>query len=73
MTFTINFEKKESYSSLDIGTTIETILRFGDLETRCQAKVDTGSQICFFDREYADTLEIEVESGYRENFSTLGG
>lgn len=73
MSFEIDFHKKEHYRSLETGITIETILRYGDLETRCQAKVDTGSQVCFFDRNYADVLEIDVESGYHEKFSTLGG
>jgi hypothetical protein len=38
-----------------------------------KAKIDTGSQICMFEREIADYLEIDVESGFREKFSTLGG
>lgn len=73
MTFTIDFEKKETYRSIEIGITIEAILRNGDLQTNCQAKIDTGSQFCLFERDIADALEIDVESGYRENFSTLGG
>ncbi len=73
MSFPIEFQKKTIYPSLDIGITIDTILRYGNLQTECSAKVDTGAQSCIFERGVADALEIDVESGYREKFSTLGG
>lgn len=31
------------------------------------------TQFCIFERGVADELEINVESGYREKFPTLGG
>lgn len=40
MSFPISFEKKEIYSSLDIGITIEAKLRYADLEASCTAKSD---------------------------------
>jgi hypothetical protein len=73
MTFSIDFQKKANYPSLDIGITLTTILRYGNLQTECLAKIDTGAQCCLFERGVADALEIDVESGYRESFSTLGG
>ncbi len=73
MSFPIDFHKKETYDSLKTGITIDAILRFGANEQSCSAKVDTGSEYCFFTRIIADALEIDVESGYREKFSTLGG
>jgi hypothetical protein len=73
MTFRIDFGKKETYDSTKTGITIETTLRFGNNEQTCAAKIDTGSEFCFFTRILADALEIDVESGHRENFSTLGG
>jgi hypothetical protein len=73
MSFSIEFDKKETYPSLDVGITIRAILRYGDLQTACSAKLDTGSQTCFFERGVADSLEIDVEGGYRERFSTLAG
>ncbi len=48
-------------------------MRYGYLETFCLAKVDTGAEFCLFERTFADSLEIDVENGYREKFSTLGG
>jgi|GEM_PF-490072 len=73
MTFQIDFQKKEIYKSLETGITIDAILRYGNLETICHAKIDTGSQVCLFERGAAEYLEIDVESGYKENFSTLAG
>lgn len=73
MSFQIEFQKREIYESLEIGITIEAVLRYGNLKTNCQAKIDTGAQVCLFSRDYADILEIEVEGGYREKFSTLSG
>ncbi len=73
MSFQIDFSKRVNYKSLETGVTIEAILRYGNLETNCDAKIDTGSEVCLFGRDFADILEIDVESGYREKFSTLGG
>ena len=73
MSFTIEFQKKETYRSLDAGITIDVILRYANREQPCPAKVDTGAEFCLFNRTLADVLEIDVESGYREKFSTLGG
>ena len=73
MSFIIEFEKKKSYDSLKTGITIDVILRSGNLEQPCPAKIDTGSEVCLFSRISADVLEIDLESGYREVFSTLAG
>lgn len=73
MSFPVEYQTKSRYQSLDTGVTIEAVLRYGDLETICVAKVDTGSQVCLFGRSFADALEIEIEHGYREVFSTLTG
>ncbi|MGE0127898.1 MAG: aspartyl protease family protein [Blastocatellales bacterium] len=73
MAFLVEYQKKSRYESLVTGITIETVLRYGGLETICDAKIDTGSQVCLFGRSFADSLEIDVEQGYREVFSTLTG
>lgn len=72
MSFQIDFQKRGTYKSLKTGITIDAVLRYGNREQLCSAKVDTGSEVCLFTRILADALEIEVESGYQENFSTLG-
>ena len=69
----LNFQKKAIYDSLEVGITLETILRLGDIETICEAKVDTGSDICIFKREIGEYLEIDIESGYKKRLVTLAG
>jgi len=73
MSFFLEYQEKQVYDSLKTGITIDVILRSADLEQPCPAKIDTGSEVCLFSRTLADFLEIEVESGYREVFSTLAG
>ena len=71
MVYLLEFDKKENYQSLKTGITVDVILRSGNRRHDCSAKVDTGSEVCLFEREVADVLEIDVESGDRENFGTL--
>jgi hypothetical protein len=73
MAFPVEYQRRASYESFAAGITVEAILRYGSLETACEAKVDTGSQVCLFGRTFADALDIDVENGYREVFSTLAG
>ncbi len=73
MGFELEFQKKENYSSLETGISVETILRYRDIKINCVAEVDTGAEVCLFQRTFADALEIDVETGYRQKFSTLGG
>jgi hypothetical protein len=73
MSFQIEFQNKEIYPSVKTGITINAILRYGNREQVCPAKVDTGAEFCLFNRTLADSLAIDVESGYQEKFSTLGG
>ena len=39
----------------------------------CQAKIDTGGQVCLFMREIGETLGIDIETGHRHSFNTLAG
>ena len=71
--YQLDFQKNAQYDSLESGITIEAILRFGDAETSCFAKVDTGAEICLFTREIGEFLEVDVESGYKTRLSTLVG
>ncbi len=73
MSFHLEFQKRGTYHSLGTGVTVEATLRYGGFEVMCLAKVDTGSEVCLFGRTFADSLGIDVESGYREVFSTLAG
>ena len=57
MSFQIDFEKKLTYESIRTGITIDAVLRYGESEVICPAKVDTGSEFCLFARTFADALD----------------
>jgi hypothetical protein len=69
----LNFKRRKITIRSKTASLPAAILRYGNRERICPAKVDTGSEVCLFARTLADSLEIDVESGYREKFSTLGG
>ena len=69
----LEFTHKESYPSREIGVTLSIQLQCGLESVTIHAKVDTGAQNCIFQREYADILGLELESGVRQEFSTVVG
>ena len=73
MSHRLEFQKRLKYDSSEIGITIKAILRYGASETVCTAKVDTGSEICLFEREVGEFLGIKVEKGYSQRLLTLNG
>jgi len=73
MSFNLNFQKKHTYNSLEIGITIDALLRHGSSEVTCLAKVDSGSEFCLFERGVAEAIGNDVESGHNRLFSTLTG
>lgn len=73
MPFQLSFTRRETYSSAASGINLETTLRFGGLFINCDAKVDTGAEVCLFQRAIAEALEIPIENGTRKRLETLTG
>jgi hypothetical protein len=73
MPFQLSFTRREKYSSLATGIDLETTLRFGDLFINCEAKVDTGAEVCLFQRDIGEALEIPIENGIKKRLETLTG
>ena len=73
MSYQLNFAGKYTYDSTKVGIPVKATLRRNDLFVSVNAKIDTGSEFCLFGREYAEALEIEIETGYQKNLSTLAG
>ncbi|MGH9799282.1 MAG: hypothetical protein ACRD82_02880, partial [Blastocatellia bacterium] len=69
----LTFSTKDYFRTTNDGITIPVRLERNDLISFCEAKIDTGSQYCLFQREIADDLEIEVADGYPFHFTTLAG
>lgn len=69
----ISFDRTFFYNTLKTGITVSVILSNGDISTDFEAKVDTGSSYCVFERTQAERLEIDVESGEPLRISTATG
>ncbi len=72
---TLTFRSTYSYSGSDNGIEIPISLRVVGSErpVRLLAKVDTGASFCIFQRDYAEQLGIDVESGEHRRISTAAG
>jgi aspartyl protease len=68
--FRLRYQYRASKSGIEIPITISA----GSGRTAgVVAKVDTGAAACIFQREHAEALGIDVESGKEEWFSTATG
>lgn len=73
MPFQVSFTRREKYSSLATGINLETTLRFGNIFINCEAKVDTGAEVCLFQRAIGEALDIPIENGVKKRLETLTG
>lgn len=48
-------------------------MRVGGLFINCDAKVDTGAEVCLFQRAIGEALEIPIENGVEKRLETLTG
>lgn len=48
-------------------------MRLGKDSVNFEAKIDTGSTYCIFERTHGEKLGIEIETGLRESVSTASG
>jgi hypothetical protein len=73
MPYHLSFDVKRHYVSTKAGITVEAVLRHGQSTANCVAKIDTGAQLCLFEREVGEFLGIEVERGSPVHLATLTG
>lgn len=73
MPYTLSFRERQNYDPGEDGITVPVILSTGYKQVRLLAKVDTGAANCIFQREYAEELGIDVETGSPKNFDTVVG
>jgi len=73
MSHQLTFSIKNFFRTTKVGIAIPVSLERNNLSTFREAKIDTGSQYCLFQREIADDLEIEVQDGYPFYLTTLAG
>jgi len=73
MAFQLSFGQRHRYDSHESGITVETILRHDEAAINCAAKIDTGAQVCLFEREIGEYLGIQIEQGSEIELATLTG
>lgn len=73
MTHQLDFKIRYPYQSARGGISIPAFLIAGNKDAECFAKIDTGAEFCLFQRDIADTLELDVENGHLLRMETLTG
>lgn len=70
----LEFETLHTYGTHKRSIELDVTLRFGERTVSFPAQLDTGATFCVFERGYAETLGLTVESGEPIRFSTaIGG
>ncbi len=73
MTFKIEFEKFIQYDAGQPGITLPVELRLGNDSVFFNAKLDTGSSFCVFERKHGEELGLKIETGLRNTIGTATG
>jgi hypothetical protein len=69
----LEFDILHKYSLYKVGITVETILKSGDLRVDVEAKIDTGSTYCIFERHHGEGLNLDIVSGNLIEIGTATG
>lgn len=72
MNYQLDFKIRYQYETTKIGITIPVVLSVGGLTADANSKFDPGSEYCLFQREIADRLSLDVESGLFLRMSSIG-
>ena len=70
---TIEFDKIHFYSLFDVGITVSVNLLYAGKDVVFDAKIDTGSTFCIFQRLHGELLGLEIENGIAVNIGTATG
>lgn len=71
--FTLTFENVHEYDAGLAGITVPIELSVGEQSVKVQAKLDSGSTYCIFQRERGEALGFDIKRGLREEISTATG
>lgn len=69
----LEFDAIHDYGTDKASIEVPVTLRFGERTVSFPAQLDTGATFCVFERGYAETLGLSVESGVPLRFSTAMG
>lgn len=73
MVHSLSFDELISYDSGVPGITLKVEIKLGTTSVEIEAKVDTGSTFCVFQRSVAEMLGIDIEAGEPKRVSTMTG
>lgn len=73
MSEVLEFDFVHNYSIFEVGIAVKTVLSNGDLNVDVEAKIDTGSTYCIFERHHGEGLNLEIENGIPVYLSTATG
>lgn len=68
--YLIEFGTIHDYDTLKTGITIPVTLGANSRTVDFEAKLDTGSSHCIFERRFGENLGLEIENGTLEKFGT---
>ena len=69
----LSFEKLVFYDTGKAGISLDVELRLGEAKVIIEAKVDTGSTHCIFERSLGDELGFDIEAGEPQWIGTSVG
>ena len=73
MAHTLTFSAIHEYDADEPGITIPIRLSAGQIVVDVQAKFDSGASYCIFQRQYAETLGLQLEMGVPQWIATPTG
>jgi hypothetical protein len=69
----LEFDTLHEYGTYGASVEVPVTLRFGERTVSIPAQLYTGATFCVFERGYAETLELTVETGVPLRFNTAMG
>ena len=69
----LTFDKLVGYDSDKPGISLRVALGLGRESVVVEAKIDTGSSFCVFERSVGERLGLDIEAGRSVNISTVTG
>lgn len=71
--YAIEYSAIYEYNTLETGISLPVSLRYGSFAVNFEARLDTGSSHCISARSLGENLDLEIESGIQQAFSTAVG
>jgi hypothetical protein len=69
----LSFSESLTYDAGQPGIAVPVILRLGQAQVSCEAKVDTGASLCVFARSHGEQLGLDIADGLRQIIGTVTG